>query len=107
MTPEQISLLLKLLERIADRPFTITQATDWPMVVVFFGVFGVAIGLFWRDVGNRFDSMKESLREFKSDDCKAHDAIKAECDKANEALWKEIERCQAACCPQKPQGVGK
>lgn len=88
MNPEQFSQLLKLLEKIADRPFTITQATDWPMVYVFLGMFVAAMGLFWRDVGRKFDEMKLALKDYKIDDEKNHDMI-----------WKAMQDCQKDCCP--------
>lgn len=104
MTQEQISQILRLLEQIANRPFTITQATDWPMVVVFFGIFGIAIGLFWRDVGMRIDAVKEKINEFKNDDCRAHDLIKAEFEKADGIIWAAMRDCQADCCPRGVDG---
>jgi hypothetical protein len=100
MTSEQIAQLLKLIERIADRPFTITQATDWPMVVVFFGIFSLAIGLFWRDVGLRIDSIKEIVKEFKVIDCKEHETLKKEFERGDQLIWDAMKDCQADCCPR-------
>jgi hypothetical protein len=125
MTPEQITQLLKLLERIADRPFTITQATDWQMLYVLLGMIAsslvIAVGLFWRDVLNKFKDIKESLKELKVDDIKAHDTLKNEytADINNlktdhvkdierlrteytrfiDAIWTAMKDCQSDCCP--------
>jgi len=93
VTQEQISMLLRLLERIADRPFTITQATDWQMLYILLGMVAsilmVSVGLFWRDVGRKFGDMKETLKEFKANDEKCHDMI-----------WSAMRDCQADCCPR-------
>lgn len=107
MSPEQIAQLLRLLERIADRPFTITQATDWPMVYVFMGVFIAAMGLFWRDVGLKFADMKSALKDFKGDDEKAHANIKIEYEKADELIWKAMKDCQGDCCPPRRRETDK
>lgn len=99
MTPEQFGQLLRFLEKIADRQFTITQATDWPMLYVFMGMFIIIVGLFWRDLGRRFDLLSCALKDFKADDNKAHDSI-----------WQAMSDCQADCCPRgnfrRPQKEG-
>lgn len=48
MTPDQIAQLLKLLEKIADRQFTITQASDWPILLFATGIGMAMIGSTWR-----------------------------------------------------------
>ena len=92
MTPDQIAMLLKLLEKIADRPFTITQATDWSMLAVLITVLGgilvVATGFFWRDVGKKFDKMENTLIVYRTEDIKMHDT-----------LWAAMKDCQEDCCP--------
>ena len=100
MTSEQIAQLLKLIERIADRPFTITQAADWPMVVIFLTVFCACIGLFWRDVGMRIDAVKEIVKETKATDCREHEALKKEFERGDQLIWDAMKDCQADCCPR-------
>ena len=129
MTPDQISLLLNLLERIAARPFTITQATDWQMLYVLLGfvcgILVLAVGLFWRDVSAKFKEMKKDMKdallEFKQDDLQAHKALKIDytndinnlkadhvkdidtlrTDYKNmiDNLWSAMKDCQSDCCP--------
>jgi len=82
MTAEQFSQLMRLIEKIADRQFTITQATDWQMLVALFGVLVVLIGLLWRDIGSK-------IRDIRAEDCKAHDTI-----------WAAMKDCQDDCCPR-------
>ena len=98
MTPEQIAILLRLLEKIADRPFTITQATDWSMLAVLISVLGgilvVATGFFWRDVGKKFEQMERMLKESKIEDTMEHSEI-----------WTAYEKCQERCCPHRPGSV--
>ena len=92
MTPEQIAILLRLLEKIADRPFTITQATDWSMLAVLITVLGgilvAATGFFWRDVGRKFDKIECSLKESRVEDIREHSD-----------LWTAYEKCKEVCCP--------
>ena len=101
MTPEQIIQLLRLLERIADRQFTITQATDWPMVYVLVTILVVAMGLFQRDIGKRFEGIRDLIKEFKINDEKSHDTIRAEFEKADEAIRESMKDCQSFCCPER------
>lgn len=87
MTAEQIAQLLKLLEKIADRPFTITQASDWPLFV-FLSVIGMGmVGFMWRDIGKKLDG---ALSESKSDNIREHDK-----------LWSALRDCQDDCCVPK------
>jgi len=103
MNSEQFALIAKLLERIADRPFTITQATDWQMLYVMLGMVAsgllMAVGFFWRDVTCKFRDMSAALKEFKVDDCKAHETLKDDFSKANDTIWTAIKDCQSDCCP--------
>ncbi len=114
MTPEQIDILLKSMDRIASRQFVLTQATDWVMLEILGGVFltlaVLAVGFFWRDVGKKFESsgiifskgiddIKQMIRDFKSEDNKAHESIKAEFEKADDIIHRIIKDCQKDCCP--------
>jgi len=103
LTQDQISMLLRLLERIADRPFTITQATDWQMLYVLLGMtvtmLVIAGGFFWRDVIAKFKDIKESIKEIKCDDMKAHESIKTDYTTDINTLWAAMKDCQSDCCP--------
>lgn len=91
MTPDQIAQLLKLLEKIADRQFTITQASDWPILLFATGIGVAMIGFMWRDLGKKFDQHAGTLQEHKSDNLREHDKI-----------WSAIRDCQDDCCTAKP-----
>lgn len=95
MTAEQIAQLLRLLEKIADRPFTITQASDWPLFV-FLSAIGLGmLGFMWRDIGKKLDcsaaAIGLSLSEHKADNLREHDK-----------LWNALRDCQDDCCLSKP-----
>ena len=108
MTPEQISQLLNLLEKIANRPFTITQATDWQMLYALLGIITSSLiaagGLFWRDVSLKFKDIKEALKEFKVQDCKEHDGLKEDFTKEINLIHRIIKDCQGDCCPPRHRG---
>ena len=108
MTPEQITQLLNLLEKIANRPFTITQATDWQMLYALLGMITsslmIAVGLFWRDVSAKFKDVKDSLKEFKVQDCKEHEDLKVDFEKEINLLHRIIKDCQGDCCPPRHRG---
>lgn len=89
MTQDQVLLLLKLLEKIADRQFTITQATDWPLIVVFASIMVSMVVFFRQDLKRQFDDIKEIIKTTKNEDEKQHDLI-----------WAEIRSCQEECCPR-------
>ncbi|HBA73494.1 MAG TPA: hypothetical protein DCZ63_15265 [Geobacter sp.] len=104
MTPDQFSQLLAMLSKIIEKQYTITSATDWPMLVVLFGCFGtiiVALICFmWVDLGKRYDGQK-------TDDKDAHEAIdktintlKEDHEKVHAALWNSMKSCQDDCCPR-------
>lgn len=92
MTPEQMSQLLDLAERLADRQFTIAQASDWPILVVAAGIGASMVGFMWRDLGKKFDQYAGTLKEHKEDNLREHDKI-----------WKAIRDCQDDCCTSKPK----
>ena len=91
MTTEQIAQLLRLLEKIADRPFTITQASDWPLFVFLSAIGFALLGLMWRDIGQKLTSgmasADSSLAEHKADNVREYDKI-----------WSALRDCQEDCC---------
>jgi hypothetical protein len=81
ITPEQINQLLILLTKIADRQYTITGSTDWPILAFMAGGFFVLIGVMWADLRS---DRKERMEENEKD----HDKI-----------WNAMRDCKEDCCP--------
>lgn len=92
MTQDQIVELLTLLEKIATRPYTITGAADWQILVVISGVLACVIGLMWTD-------LKATIKENKSDWKEELRTHKEEGDKNINNLWDAMRKCQSDCCP--------
>lgn len=95
MTAEQIAQLFKLLEKIADRPFTITQASDWPLFVFLSAIGFGLLSFMWRDISKKLEgsatSIGSALAEHKADNIREHDKI-----------WSALRDCQDDCCISKP-----
>jgi hypothetical protein len=99
MSPDQFAQFMKVLEKILDKPVTITQATDWQMLVVLFGVIIMLIGLLWHDLRSQIGHFGSLMQDHKADDCKTHDNLKIEYEKSDAVIWSAIRDCQADCCP--------
>ena len=93
MTPEQIARLLNVLESIAARQYTITGASDWPILVVVGGVLGVLIGLMWSD-------LRTSIREYRTDWKQELANHKQEGKAELDLVWTALRDCQNDCCPR-------
>lgn len=78
MTTDQFNQLLIVLQKIADKQYTLTGAADWPMLVAMAGLVSVLIGCMWFDLRG---GMKENRSE--------HDK-----------MWKAMADCQDDCCPR-------
>lgn len=86
LSPEQWTQLLSLLQKIADRPDTITKMQDWPMLVTVTGMFGgVMLLMIGGGIGYILSTIERDRRENKED----HDK-----------LWKSQADCQDDCCPR-------
>jgi len=86
MTPDQFAQLLALLAKIADHPYTITGAADWPILAVMGTLLGALIAFMWHDLGAK-------IIEHKRDDEKAHDAV-----------WRAMRDCKDDCCVERHRG---
>lgn len=90
MTPDQVTTLLTLLERIANKQFTISQASDWPILLFATGIFAGMIGSMWRDLGKKFDMQSQAMGEAERRNIREHDKI-----------WSALRDCQEDCCNPK------
>lgn len=89
MTPDQISKALVLLEKIADRPYTITGAADWPILLAMCGVVAFMLLLNIGVVRMMWADIKASMREDKAQNSADHQTI-----------WAALNDCQDDCCPR-------
>lgn len=93
MTPEQIAKLLELMARIADRQYTITGASDWPILLAVGGLLCGLLGLMWSDLRG---SLRDSRQEWKE----AVAELKREEKIEHDILWAALRDCQDDCCPR-------
>ena len=82
MTTEQFAQLLTLLEKIASRQYTITGASDWPILLVIGGITFALIGAMWTDLRNNFREQKAEAKEERN------------------LIWSALKDCQDDCCPR-------
>lgn len=79
MTTEQFTQLLIILQKIADKSYTLTGAADWPMLVAMGGMLVLLIGCMWADLRGKF----------------------AANDQEHNRLWRAHMDCQDECCPRR------
>ena len=91
MTPDQVAQLLNLLEKIAGRSFTITQASDWPLFVFLSAIGFALLGLMWRDLGQKLTSGMAAAD-------RSMDAHKADNVREYDKIWSALRDCQEDCC---------
>lgn len=78
MAPEQFQQLLVVLQKIADKPYTLTGAADWPMLMAMGGMVSALVLLMWCDLrGQMGENKKEHAR-----------------------IWQAQADCQDDCCPR-------
>jgi hypothetical protein len=94
MTTEHIQQLLLLLSKIADKPYTITGAADWPILAVVGGILLAVIGAMWADLRA---AMKEGREEWRQQ----LNEVEAKNDRAHDLVWEAMRDCQSDCCPRK------
>lgn len=93
MTPEQFAQLMALLEKLADRQYTITGAADWEILIIVMGVLASLVGFMWMDLRT---TIKDNRGEWREE----LDRHKHESEKAVEQVWTAIKDCQGDCCPR-------
>lgn len=93
MTPEQFARLLDLIEKVADRQYTITGAADWQILVIIGGILVTLLGFMWVD-------LRTTIKEHRGEWRVEMDKHKAESEKAIDQVWDAIHSCQSDCCPR-------
>lgn len=91
MNPEQFNQLLGALVKLAERPYTLTGAADWPILAAMAGLLIAVIGWMWVD-------LKATIRDGRSEWKTELTAFKAEHDKEHDRLWQAHRDCQVDCC---------
>lgn len=82
MTPDQFQQLLLVLQKIADKPYTLTGAADWPMLMALGAMISALIGAMWIDLRGQSKENKDEHR----------------------SLWRAMSDCQEDCCPRGQRG---
>lgn len=94
MTDAQMAALIAVLKEIAvERPYTITGAADWGMLLVVGGLLVAAVGAMWLD-------LKNTITNQKIDSTKENERLRTELNERIDTLWKAHEDCQRDCCPR-------
>lgn len=91
MTPDQFHQLLAALVKLAERPYTLTSAADWPILATMAGLLIAVIGWMWIDLKN---TIKEGRRESKDE----LGDFKLEHEKEHSRIWQAHRDCQIDCC---------
>ena len=104
MTPEQTAKLIELLSKIADalstpRPYTITGAADWPVLLVVGGILAIMIALIGGLIRVMWSDLRSSMRENKTEWKEAVASAKHVEEKEHDLLWSALRDCQGDCCP--------
>lgn len=98
LTPEQIKMLLDVLNKIAanlsDKNYTITGAADWPILLVLGGLILSMVAFMWRDLRSVLKESKEDWREKLAEH-------KVENEKNFDLIWAAHRDCERECCPRR------
>ena len=100
MTPEQFAQLLKLLEKLTDKSYTITGASDWPALVAVGGLLLLAVIAMWADLRS---ALKDSRCDWQRD-LAAH---KDDNIKAMDNIWAAHRDCKDDCCDVPSRRAGR
>ncbi len=102
MNSEQISRLLDLLEQIASKnqAYTLTGASDWPILGGVGFVFCVMVGAMWND-------QRAGRKEDKADLLLAIKDVKTDGKSDIDNIWAGIRDCKADCCDRLRVGTGE
>ncbi len=107
MDPDQFIHLMKVFEKLADRQFSISQATDWPLLVVGGGLLISLTGFMWRDLRSTMiskletmsialkeyrDEARESLQRLRNENDRDHDVLRAEIKEVREIALKNRDK---------------
>jgi hypothetical protein len=94
MTPDQFVKLLEVIEKVSTKTFSISDATDWPLIVFGGGVILTLVGVMWRDlrmaVISSIRRLSDDLRDFKQEIRTEIDKLRKDNDKEHDALRAEI-----------------
>lgn len=99
-TPDQVAEFLKLLSRtadsltkIADKPYSISGASDWAMLVALGVVIMATIGFGGKwiiySISKDITTLSSALIRHQTEDTNDHNRI-----------WAAHEDCQRECCPR-------
>jgi len=90
----QFLKLLELLDKTAGKSYTITGATDWPMLMAIGGIVIILVGVMWRDLrsmmSNAITALNESVQVYRKEARDDINTLREENDKDHDALRAEI-----------------
>jgi hypothetical protein len=93
MDNTQFEKLLDLLEDLSTRQWTLTSATDWPLLIVIGSLLVGVLVFIWAD-------LKATIREHRGEWREELDRHKVESERAVAQVWTAIKDCQSDCCPR-------
>lgn len=95
MDPDQFIQLMKVFEKLLNRQFSISQATDWPLLVVGGGLLTGLTGFMWRDLRStmisRLETMSTALKEYREEARASLERLRKENDRDHDVLRAEIK----------------
>ena len=94
MSEIQFNELINVLKIISESKYTITGASDWPLLVALVAIIVSLLVYIWQDLKN---TMKENKVEWQI----AIDKEEAEREKQDDYIWTAMRSCQDDCCPRK------
>ena len=111
MSPEQFQQVLALFKEISLRPYTITGAADWPLLVALMAIITGLIGVMWADLRksmaageSRYQRVVDAHSTEIDEKCAANAVLMRDIEthhtKITDALWQAMRDCQADCCPR-------
>ena len=120
MTPDQLQQIIAALKEIAaqSKSYTLTGASDWPLLVVVGGILMALLGVMAGMIGLMWADLRNNIREGKAEWQAAVEKHEQELDEkcaANAQLMRDVEArikgeittiwqvvtdCQSDCCPR-------
>lgn len=80
VNPDQFKELIIVLRQLVDKPYTLTGAADWPLLMALAGIIISLIVFNWHSIAKKIDDHQD--RE----------------DKEHKDIWRAIDDC----CPRYP-----